>query len=47
MNYENFQTFDVCVEGGVATVTFNFGSVNVLTGLNHATPGAANWGEIQ
>ena len=29
MKYENFQTFDVSVAGGIATVTFNFGSVNV------------------
>ncbi len=29
MKYENFQTFDVKVENAVATVTFNFGSVNV------------------
>ena len=30
MKYENFQTFEATVENGVATVTFNFGSVNVL-----------------
>jgi len=29
MKYENFQTFDVKVENAIATVTFNFGSVNV------------------
>lgn len=29
MKYENFQTFDVTVEGAIATVTFNFGTVNV------------------
>ncbi len=29
MKYENFQTFDVNVENAIATVTFNFGSVNV------------------
>ncbi|MEO0393287.1 MAG: enoyl-CoA hydratase/isomerase family protein [Pseudomonadota bacterium] len=29
MKYENFQTFDVKVDGAIATVTFNFGSVNV------------------
>ncbi|MEX0309897.1 MAG: enoyl-CoA hydratase/isomerase family protein [Tateyamaria sp.] len=29
MKYENFQTFDVSVDGGIATVTFNFGPVNV------------------
>ena len=29
MKYENFQTFDVSGAGGIATVTFNFGSVNV------------------
>ena len=29
MKYENFQTFDVKVENSIATVTFNFGSVNV------------------
>ncbi|MEM8970491.1 MAG: enoyl-CoA hydratase/isomerase family protein [Pseudomonadota bacterium] len=29
MKYENFQTFDVKVEDAIATVTFNFGTVNV------------------
>ncbi|WP_170530419.1 enoyl-CoA hydratase/isomerase family protein [Ruegeria arenilitoris] len=29
MKYENFQTFDVAVENAIATVTFNFGAVNV------------------
>lgn len=29
MNYENFQTFTVKVQGGIATVTFDFGAVNV------------------
>ena len=29
MKYENFQTFDVAVQNGIATVTFDFGSVNV------------------
>ncbi len=29
MKYENFQTFDVEVENAIATVTFNFGTVNV------------------
>nr|WP_170539304.1 enoyl-CoA hydratase/isomerase family protein [Ruegeria arenilitoris] len=29
MKYENFQTFDVAVENSIATVTFNFGAVNV------------------
>ena len=29
MKYENFQTFDVKVAGAIATVTFNFGTVNV------------------
>ncbi len=29
MKYENFQTFDVHVENAIATVTFNFGTVNV------------------
>ena len=29
MKYENFQTFDVTVEDAIATVTFDFGSVNV------------------
>ena len=29
MKYENFQTFDVNVENAIATVTFDFGSVNV------------------
>ena len=29
MKYENFTTFDVKVENAIATVTFNFGSVNV------------------
>ena len=29
MKYENFQTFDVKVENAIATVTFNFGTVNV------------------
>ncbi len=29
MKYENFQTFDVQVENAIATVTFDFGSVNV------------------
>ena len=29
MKYENFQTFDVAVANNIATVTFNFGSVNV------------------
>ena len=29
MKYENFQTFDVSVDGAIATVTFDFGSVNV------------------
>lgn len=29
MKYENFQTFDVTVEDAVATVTFDFGTVNV------------------
>ncbi|MCG7521817.1 enoyl-CoA hydratase/isomerase family protein [Ruegeria sp. Ofav3-42] len=29
MKYENFQTFDVKVENAIATVIFNFGSVNV------------------
>ncbi|WP_306114052.1 MULTISPECIES: enoyl-CoA hydratase/isomerase family protein [unclassified Roseovarius] len=29
MKYENFRTFDVAVANGIATVTFNFGSVNV------------------
>ncbi|MEM7745365.1 MAG: enoyl-CoA hydratase/isomerase family protein [Pseudomonadota bacterium] len=29
MKYENFQTFDVSVENAIATVTFNFGTVNV------------------
>ena len=29
MNYENFTTFDVKVEDAIATVTFDFGTVNV------------------
>ncbi|WP_170576089.1 enoyl-CoA hydratase/isomerase family protein [Ruegeria atlantica] len=29
MKYENFQTFDVQVKNGIATVTFDFGTVNV------------------
>ncbi|MEM6480423.1 MAG: enoyl-CoA hydratase/isomerase family protein [Pseudomonadota bacterium] len=29
MKYENFQTFDVRVENAIATVTFDFGGVNV------------------
>ncbi|MEM9371790.1 MAG: enoyl-CoA hydratase/isomerase family protein [Pseudomonadota bacterium] len=29
MKYENFQTFDVKVENAIATVTFDFGTVNV------------------
>ncbi len=29
MKYENFRTFDVKVENAIATVTFNFGTVNV------------------
>jgi enoyl-CoA hydratase/carnithine racemase len=29
MKYENFQTFDVQVENAIATVTFDFGTVNV------------------
>ena len=29
MKYENFQTFDVAVQNGIATVTLDFGSVNV------------------
>lgn len=29
MKYENFQTFDVKVEDAIATVTFDFGTVNV------------------
>ena len=29
MKYENFHTFDVKVENAIATVTFDFGSVNV------------------
>ncbi|SPH21049.1 Short-chain-enoyl-CoA hydratase [Ascidiaceihabitans donghaensis] len=29
MKYENFSTFDVKVEGAIATVTFDFGTVNV------------------
>ncbi|WP_170361625.1 enoyl-CoA hydratase/isomerase family protein [Ruegeria arenilitoris] len=29
MKYENFETFDVAVENAIATVTFNFGAVNV------------------
>ncbi|MEM0944888.1 MAG: enoyl-CoA hydratase/isomerase family protein [Pseudomonadota bacterium] len=29
MKYENFQTFDVKTDGAIATVTFNFGTVNV------------------
>ncbi|MEM9044038.1 MAG: enoyl-CoA hydratase/isomerase family protein [Pseudomonadota bacterium] len=29
MKYENFQTFNVKVENAIATVTFDFGSVNV------------------
>ncbi|WP_085904859.1 enoyl-CoA hydratase/isomerase family protein [Kiloniella majae] len=39
MQYENFQTFTVDVQNAIATVTFNFGTVNVqgqemLTDLN-------------
>ena len=30
MKYENFQTFDVEVKDAIATVTFDFGTVNVL-----------------
>jgi len=29
MKYENFQTFTVDVKDAIATVTFNFGTVNV------------------
>lgn len=29
MKYENFQTFDIKVEEAIATVSFDFGTVNV------------------
>ncbi|MEO0915834.1 MAG: enoyl-CoA hydratase/isomerase family protein, partial [Pseudomonadota bacterium] len=29
MKYENFQTFNVTHDGAIATVTFDFGTVNV------------------